>query len=73
VSNGGGKLLTVAEFFFTVALKNLTVVGIFDCGTKEFNCGGAATLNGPWRTLNYISFTTKENNGGVHLFVCHLK
>jgi hypothetical protein len=26
---------------------------LFYCGAKEFNCGGAATLNGPWRTLLY--------------------
>jgi hypothetical protein len=24
---------------------------LFYCGAKEFNCGGAATLNGLWRTL----------------------
>jgi hypothetical protein len=37
----GGKILTVAELWR----------GQFYCGAKEFNCGGAATLNGPWRTL----------------------
>jgi hypothetical protein len=28
--------------------------GFFKCGAKEFKCGGAATLNGPWRTLMII-------------------
>jgi hypothetical protein len=27
----------------------------FYCGAKEFSCGGAATLNGPWRTLGLIT------------------
>jgi hypothetical protein len=50
VSNGksfdGGKILTVAELWRER----------FYCGAKEFNCGGAATLNGPRRTLMYIDF-----------------
>ena len=42
-SNCGGKILTVAELWR----------GIFNCGANKFICGGAATLNGPWRTLYY--------------------
>jgi hypothetical protein len=40
-SLGGSKILTVV----------LLWQGFYYCGAKEFNCGGTATLNAPWKTL----------------------